>query len=439
MKSSHRRNRQSPTPDFESGAGATVDPRVYRDLKASEARYRNLIDNVPLPLWQVDARSMTKLLDEPGLFAGNYGDVRGRSLEFLELANDTVVVTGVNESAVELLRASGSEDLLGPVGYLFAASPDTAVRIVEARFAQRRNHVEEMKVRAFDGQLLDVLLFATFPQTPDCADLALIMMVDVTAQRRTEQQLRKVQSDLVHASRVSALGELVATIAHEVRQPLSVIATDADTATRWLDRAEPNLPKARELMTRVAENAHRASRVIGRIQDMTAKRDPARTPVDINAIVEETTAFVSTEARLHAIVVSQRLQEGLPAVMGDRVQLQQVVVNLLLNSIQAIAGSGPERREITVETSYGGRGAISLTVHDTGGGIPPEHLDRIFDGFFSTKTDGIGIGLAICRSIVGEHEGTVRVDNAEGEGARFVVTLPISPGHAIGRERQTFV
>ncbi|MCD2183708.1 sensor histidine kinase [Rhizobium sp. GN54] len=428
MKSARRRNSQTPAADSESSTAAPAAPRVYRELKASEARYRNLIDNVPLPLWQVDARSMTRLVDEQGLFAGGSGGGCGRTSDLLALVNGSVVVTGVNESATELLRAANSEDLLGPVGYLFAASPDTAARIVEARFAERRNHVEEMKLRAFDGQLLDVLLFATFPQTPDCADLALIMMVDVTVQRKTEQQLQKVQADLAHASRLSALGELVATIAHEVRQPLSVIATDADTATRWLDRTEPNLPKARELMTRLAENAHRASRVIGRIQDMTAKRDPVRAPVDLNAIVDETIAFISTEARLHAVVLSQQLQEGLPAVMGDRIQLQQVVVNLLLNSIQAIAAAGAERREIAVGTSYGAGDTISLSVHDTGGGIAPEHLGRIFDGFFSTKADGIGIGLAICRSIVAEHEGTIHVYNTEGEGARFVVSLPIRPG-----------
>ncbi|NVP58295.1 sensor histidine kinase [Mycoplana rhizolycopersici] len=436
MIRARNRHRKPPTAGFPS---IHIDPDLYQDLKASEARYRNLIDNVPLPLWQVDARSMARFFDETGPDCRHGGVDGRRTRELFELASNTVVVTGANDSAVDLLRAAGREELLGPVGYLFAASPDTAARIVEARYANRRNHVEEMRVRAFDGQLLEVLLFATFPQTQDCADLALIMMVDVTAQRRTEQKLQKVQADLAHASRVSALGELVATIAHEVRQPLSVIATDADTATRWLDRTEPNLSKARDLMMRVADNAHRASRVIGRIQDMTAKRDPVRTPVDINAIVEETTAFVSTECRLHAIVVSLRLHHGLPAVVGDRVQLQQILVNLLLNSIQAIAAANTERREITVETSYGGCGAISFSVRDTGGGIPPQHLDRIFEGFFSTKADGIGIGLAICRSIVADHEGSIHVDSGAGEGACFVVTLPIPHGGAIGRVGQTFV
>ncbi len=418
---------------------AWVAPEIHRDVQASEARYRNLINNVPLPLWQVDARIMTRAFEGAQSSGGEPIEARTDTSEVLRLTSESVVVTGANDSAARLLRAADRETLLGPVGYLFAASPDTAVRIVRARLAGARNHIEEMKVRAFDGQLLDVLLFATFPQTPDCADLALIMMVDVTAQRRTEQQLRRVQADFAHASRVSALGELVATIAHEVRQPLSVIATDADTATRWLEREEPNLDKAKALMTRVMENAHRANQVISRVQDMTVKRDPLRAPVDINAVVEEATAFVSTEARNHAVAVSTRLDDGLPFVLGDRIQLQQVVVNLLLNAIQAISIAGAERREITVQTSCDARGAITLRVRDTGGGIPAEHLERIFDGFFSTKTDGIGIGLAICRSIVADHEGTISVENAPGAGATFLVTLPIAPEPAAGAAGQTFV
>jgi signal transduction histidine kinase len=418
--------RLAATPEATGEPCLQIDPQVYRELKGSETRYRNLINNVPLPLWQIDARMMTEAFE--GLKASGVGDIIGHCNETpgcVELARESVLVTGVNDSAIRLLNASGKGELLGPVRYLFSASPETATRIIAARFNERCNYIEEMKLRAFDGRLLDVLLFVTFPQTPDNPDLALIMMVDVTAQRRAERQLRKVESDFAHAARVSALGELVTTIAHEVRQPLSVIVTDADTGTRWLDRDAPNIAKVKAIMARIMENSHRANQVISRIQDMTVKRDPVRQQVEVNAVVEEALAIVAAESQVQAIAVSSRLDDRLPIVLGDRIQLQQVVVNLLLNSIQAISVSAPEMREIFVETSIDGRGTMTLSVRDTGGGIPSEHLDRIFNGFFSTKTDSMGIGLAICRSIVDDHGGTISVAN-EVKGANFRVTLPIS-------------
>jgi len=404
--------------------GEWIAPQLYRELKASEERYRSLINNLLLPLWQIDSRVMTETFAPAKPFGDELTSNPRATSELLKLVSSSVVVTAVNDSAVALLRAANKEDLVGPVGYLFAASPDTVTRIALARFTERPSHIEEMKLRAFDGQILDVLLFVTFPQTRECPDLALLMMVDVSVQRRTEQELRRVQADFAHASRVSALGELVATIAHEVRQPLSVIATDADTGTRWLDREEPNLSKVKALMTRIMENAHRANQVISRVQDMTVKRDPVRRPVDINAIVQEALTFVSIEARAQAVDISSRLQHGLPNVLGDRIQLQQVIVNLLLNGIQAISHAGTDRRQIVVETSYGLDEVIMLSVEDTGGGIASDHLSRIFDGFFSTKVDGVGIGLAICRFIVADHEGAISVENEEGVGARFLVTLP---------------
>ncbi len=403
----------------------TIDPRTHMELRASEERYRNLLRNVPLPLWQVDARTITEAFE--GLKASGVEDIAGycsKNPEFVEFAKEAAFVTGANDSAIRMLAAADEEELLGPIGYLFSASPQTTARVVAARFDERCNHTEEIKLRTLDGQLLDVLLFVTFPQAPDNPDLALVMMVDVTAQRRTERQLRKVESDFAHAARVSALGELVSTIAHEVRQPLSVIVTDAGTGTRWLDRDEPNVPKLKAIMTRIMANSHRANQVITRIYDMTVKREPVRKKVDVNAVAEEALAIVAAESQAAEIVISSRLDTRRPSVLGDRIQLQQVVVNLLLNSMHAICSTIPDTRDILVKTAIDELGNMTLSVHDTGGGIAPGHLDRIFDGFFSTKTDSMGIGLAICRSIVDDHGGAITVANG-AKGAAFRVTLPI--------------
>lgn len=402
------------------------DCRADRASLASERRYRNLIHNIPLPLWQVDAQVVTDLFERlRSAGMTDFSTYAKKTPMFVEFATETALVTGANDSAIAMFNAGSEKELLGPIKYLFSESPDTVMRIIAARFHERRNHVEEMKLRTLDGDHLDALVFVSFPQTPDSPDIALIMMVDVTANRRAERELRKVQSDFAHAARVSALGEMVTTIAHEVRQPLSVIATDADTGTRWLDRDVPNVDKAKSLMARITENAHRANQVISRIQDMTVKRDPVRQPVDINGVIEEALSVVEAESRHCGITIAALLDEGKPSVLGDRVQLQQVVVNLLINAIQSISLSHKQNGEILVETSASGSGFVAVSVSDSGGGIPCEYLDRIFEGFFSTKADGIGIGLAICRSIVEEHGGTIEASN-NAAGARFQIALPSS-------------
>lgn len=409
-----------------SVTGSWSDPQKYWELEASEQRYRNLIHNVPLPLWQVDARVMSDVVEQ--LKAAGVTDIAKytrENPELIEFACDAVVVTELNDSAIRLFRGTDRNAFLQGVRYLFSETPEAAARVVMTHFNGTRNHIEDMKVRALDGQLLDVLFFVTFPKAPEKLDTTLLMMVDITEQRRTEQQLRKVEADFAHAARLSALGELVTSIAHEVRQPLSVIVTDADTGMRWLDRDEPNLVKVKSLVTRIMDNAHRADQVIRRIKAMAVKSDPLRQPLDINAVAREAMVLVSAESQAHAIDIRMQLADRLPAILGDRVQLQQVIVNLLINAIQAISAKAKARREIIVRSTLDSSGSVLLSVRDTGGGVPPEDLDRIFDSFFSTKTDGIGIGLAICRSIIMDHGGTIKAENIEGVGVNFQVTLPI--------------
>jgi signal transduction histidine kinase len=420
-----RSNRVHPSLISVSVTGSWGDPETYWEISASEQRYRHLIDNIPIPVWQVDARVMSGVIER--LKASGVEDI-GEYLEtqpdLVRFASEAVVVTEVNESAMRLFRGSRREDFLQNVSYLFAGTPAAAARVVMAHFGGGRNYTEEMKILAFDGELLDVLFYVTFPQYPEKLDKTLIMMIDVTEPRRIESQLRKIEADFAHAARISALGELVTSIAHEVRQPLSVIVTDADTGIRWLTRDEPNVPKVKTIMARIMENAHRANEVIRRIKDMAVKADPVRAFVDLNDIVREAVLFVRSESQAHHIVITSRLTGGLQRILGDRVQLQQVVVNLLINGIQAIAAKNPTVREISVETTQSADN-VQLIVRDTGGGIQAEDIQKIFDGFFSRKADGMGMGLAICQSIIGDHGGTISADNEGIVGAVFHVTLPI--------------
>ncbi len=220
------------------------------------------------------------------------------------------------------------------------------------------------------------------------------------------------------------LGELATSIAHEVNQPLSAIVTNAETSLRWLSRDDPNLAKVGHLTTRIVENARRASDIVQRIRGMAARQAPERALLDLNEIVDESLLFVRHEIEHRLINLSVRLGHDMPMILGDRVQLQQVIVNLLLNAVQALARSGGSTGRIEIETASGADGAIAFSIRDNGPGIAAEDLDRIFGSFFTTKNDGIGIGLAICQSIIAAHGGTIAVYNHSHGGALFRFSLP---------------
>jgi signal transduction histidine kinase len=233
------------------------------------------------------------------------------------------------------------------------------------------------------------------------------------------------QAPVAHASRVASLAELSATIAHEVNQPLAAIAMRAETGLRWLSRDEPNIAKAEQLMRDIASDARRASDIVQRIRRMATKHEPELIPIDLSEVVEEALLFVRHEVESKSIDLSVNFDVGLPIVLGDRIQLQQVVVNLLVNSVQAIVHSGQPIRRIDIQTSVNEDGSVGFSVFDNGPGIATGDLGRIFDSFFSTKDAGIGIGLAICQSIIRAHGGSILGANRPNGGAHFRFTLPV--------------
>lgn len=236
------------------------------------------------------------------------------------------------------------------------------------------------------------------------------------------------QAALAQAGRMATLAEMSATIAHEINQPLAAIVMGAETGLRWLKRDEPDIAKVEQLLKRIVSNARRANDIVQRIRGMAAKQEPELVPIDLNDAVEEALLFVRPELESRSVKLSAKLGRALPGVLGDRVQLQQVVVNLVLNSIHAIAQAESVARRITLSTRAEEDDAIGFSIHDSGPGIPDENLERVFDSFFTTKDGGMGIGLAICRSIIAAHCGSITVSNRPGGGAQFQFTLPAMPG-----------
>src|ERR1700736_1006666 len=250
-------------------------------------------------------------------------------------------------------------------------------------------------------------------------------VMDITERKRAEderERLRQVQADLAHLSRVTTMSELTASLAHEIRQPISAAITNAKTCLRWLGRDDPNLAEASEAASRIVKDATRAADIISRISLLFKKGALQREPVDINEVIREMIVLLRSEANRYAISIRIELAEDLPKVMADRVQLQQVFMNLMLNGIDAM-------KEITaggelIIKSEPGDGQVLVSVSDTGVGLPPEQADQIFKAFFTTKDTGTGMGLPISRSIIESHGGRLWATGVPGSGATFQFTLP---------------
>jgi two-component system sensor kinase FixL len=409
------------------------DDRTASDLGANEDRYRKLIYYMPTALWQVDSRAAGEAFNHlraQGVTDSNIAAYLDAHQELVERACDTVLVTEVNQAAVSLFRGHNTAELVKPVRYLFAATPDMAKRVMVAHFDGRRSYAEQAKILAFDGETRDVLFTVTYPTPDEQQETTFITIVDITERLRTEAQLRQIQADYAHSARISTLGELATSIAHEIQQPLSAIVTNGETSLRWLSRDDPNVAKAKQLTTRIISSARRASEIIQRIRGMAQRRQPERTAVDLNDVVEEALHFLRHEIDSKSIKLSVKIASTRPRILADRIQLQQVIVNLLVNSIQAIGQAGSPERRIRIDTEPDEAETLTLSIHDSGPGIALDNLDRIFDSFFTTKTDGMGIGLAVCQSIITAHGGSIVASNHPDGGACFRFSLPAAP-HAM--------
>ena len=248
---------------------------------------------------------------------------------------------------------------------------------------------------------------------------------DVTERTRSEEALRQAKADLAHVNRVTTMGELTASLAHEIKQPIAAAITDANTCVRWLGRDQPDVAEAREAASRIIKDATRAADIISRVRLLFKKGTPQQELVDINEIIGEMTVLLRSEATAYSISVRTELAADLPQVMGDRMQLQQVLMNLMMNSIDAMKNVDGTR-ELTIQSQRAENGQVLISVSDTGVGLPPQQADKIFNAFFTTKSHGTGMGLRISRSIIESLGGRLWAADNSPRGARFCFTLPIN-------------
>ncbi len=242
--------------------------------------------------------------------------------------------------------------------------------------------------------------------------------------KRAEEALHRAQAELAHVTRLTTLGQLAASIAHEVNQPLAAIVADANASLNWLAAAEPELERVRETLAAIATDGHRAADVIQRIRQLATKTEPRKARLDVDEVVRDVVALVRAEVARYEITLALDSAPSLPSVVGDRVQLQQVVLNLVMNAIEAMVPVTDRPRKLVIRSERHDDGGIRVAVHDTGVGIRASELDRVFGAFFTTKPGGMGMGLSISRSIIEAHDGRLwAVPNAP-HGAIFQFSLP---------------
>jgi C4-dicarboxylate-specific signal transduction histidine kinase len=243
-------------------------------------------------------------------------------------------------------------------------------------------------------------------------------------QKRIEESLQVTRTELARAARITTLGELTASIAHEVNQPLAAVAANADACVAWLSREHPDLVEARAAAERAAQGATRASEVIARIRSLITKATPEKSTVQINQMIEQTVALATAQGSANNVTIGLELSPNLPHVLGDSIQLQQVIVNLLMNGIDAIISTTDRPRKMLIRSEPQSSGQILVSVQDSGIGVAPDVMNRLFEPFFTTRSNGMGMGLSISRSIIEAHGGRLWAESDGSTGSVFHFTLP---------------
>ncbi len=368
----------------------TERKRAEQELRASETRFRTFVDH---------ATDAFMLHGEDGS------------------------VLDVNRYACESLGYSRDE-LIGMTPNDFDPDANTVIlQRIRERLETEEIVTFESCHRRKDGTVFPVEVRVREFRQGD-RRLSITLTRDITERKRATEALREVQMELAHTNRVATMGHLTASIAHEVNQPIAATIINAQTALHWLSARSPDLEEVRQALGRTVKDANRAGDVIGRIRELIKKAPPRKDGVDINEAIREVIELTRGEAVKNGASVQTQLAKGLPLILGDRVQLQQVILNLIINAVETMGGVGEGPRELLISTGTAESGEVRVAVRDSGPGLDPAKLKRLFEAFYTTKPGGLGMGLSICRSIIEAHGGRLWAEANEPRGAIFQFTVP---------------
>ena len=380
---------------------------LYGELMASEERWRKLFESVPVGVNLVGSHRRYVAANLAFQRMTGYSEAELRDLSPLDITHEDD-------------RAASKAIIAAQV----AGQPYVQHR--EKRYLRKDGEVVWTEVEAF-----------TVPVAGSAPFLAGVA-VDVTERKRAEAELREsaqryreVETALAHANCVATMGQLTASIAHEVSQPIHAVAINAQAASLWLAAQPPDLEEVGKILARIVENSNRAGDVIDRIRALVKKAPQRKDRLEINGAIREVIELTRGEAEKNRVSVRTQLADDLPLVRGDRVQLQQVILNLIVNAVQAMSGVGDGARELLISTGTAGSDGVLVTVRDSGPGLPPSSAEHLFDAFYTTKADGMGMGLSICRSIIEAHGGRLWASGNLPRGAVFQFTAPAYAGEEL--------
>jgi PAS domain S-box-containing protein len=367
------------------------------ELRESEARFRTVANAAPVMIWMSGPDKLCTFFNKGWL------DFTGRSPE-QELGNGWA--EGVHR-----------EDI------------DRCLDVYQNSFNARESFTMEYRLRRSDGEYRWLLDSGTPRFASDGAFLGYIgSCIDITERKAAEVEARQRREQVELLGRVSLLGEMAASLAHELDQPLAAIVSNATAAMRYLEQGKLDPEQLQEILTDVVGDGRRAHDIMHNVRSAIKKGSAIRGRINLNDVVKAVTHMVHLDAAAHFCKVEMSLARNLPAIDGDPSQIQQVLINLVRNAFDAMRDTPPSGRKVEIATTYNGDGTICVAVRDYGSGIPEPTLERLFEQFFTTKEEGLGMGLAIVRSIVEAHGGSIAAENADGGGARFHFRLPTKDG-----------
>jgi two-component system sensor kinase FixL len=406
---------------------AVRQKRGAAELEQSERKFRAIFDDAGFGAWESDWTHLHQYLVDAT--SGVSEDLEAwllRHPEVVREAASRAIIRNINQVAIRLIEASSGADLVGTnTTRVYAHTFDGAelgIGRIYAGLLGGKSIVEsEVSYHTLKGRRVDIILRVAIVGYGEPWSSVLLMAFDETERKEARAKLEQASADLAHAERIATLGQLTASVAHEVSQPLAAIVAYAGSGKRWLSRAKPDLREVEDSLDRIVESGSRAADVIGRIRSLVRKAPAMMEPVDLPKLVDETIALVAHNTRASGVLVGREQERGPRTAWADRVQIQQVLVNLILNAVQAMRPIADRERHLTIKLRASGNGMVHIEVRDTGIGIAEP--SEVFAPFFTTKRDGMGMGLSISRAIVEAHGGSIHARNNPDFGATFAFSL----------------
>lgn len=402
---------------------ASARKKALAALARSEGRYRSIFEQTHIALCELDLLELREHIAAQRNAGVDISEITAQ-VSLTELAR-LIRFIDVNDATVQMLGCANSKEVLGSIERFLPVRDELVGALVEAIVLSEGRFEKETRLVRADGREVIVVFFVAFPRDAFAFDRVACAMVDVTQREQARATLHSAQEELARVSRVAAVGAISASIAHEVNQPIGAVVMSAQASLRWLQADPPDIGAATKAADRAVQHSIRASQIIQRTRERLKGGERRPQIVEVADVVAEVSSLLERELTTSSTRINVERVEA-ASVLIDRVELQQVIVNLVTNAVHAMAATPVDRRQVDISIVQVDAGLVKLMVHDNGPGIEQDNLTKLFSAFFTTKRDGMGIGLSICKTIVEAQGGSLTARNEEAGGATFEIVLPLA-------------